>query len=177
MIHTFSFGNRQYIQGFELEIYDEIISFSQNWSNILDTDPKIKRMPNKSFSTLDTSLFVSEGDYFICWKAPYIDYPGYIKASNSFWKVVNTPKIHSATLIIENNFLPYIVYFYNTIGKNAQFQLFTGEEDWINKNKIGDLSNEKFRAGNILLYICQLLLCKINYTETNQVSFWLPNSR
>jgi len=115
-----------------MDLYDEFLVFSLNWDNVQPTDIKLQKQPDGSFQTLDTSLFNAPGFYYFWWKAPYIDYEGYVKASDSYWHVKDVPKV--------------IPYFENPLfnqklerlklmakaGINDEFQLYSGSPDWSN---------------------------------------------
>ena len=137
----------------EFDLFNEYIVFSLNWSNILNTDPQLKKLKDKSFSLLDTSSFVAAGEYRIWWKAPFIDYQGYIAASNMFWRVFDTPGVISTSQIdLGMNHLPILLYLNQTLDGYDLFQLFFGETEWTEGNEIADFNIFSYLNGTNLLY-------------------------
>jgi len=86
----------------------------------------LKRQPDGTFETLDTSKFQDSGDYYFCWKPPYINYKGYIQASDSFWTVLDVPQITRSSPSYRFN--QKIEYFNlkKKCSENDQFSLFKG---------------------------------------------------
>jgi hypothetical protein len=124
----------------ELSLYDEYISFSLDCSDVQSTDPKIQRQSDGTFQTLDTANFIAAGKYLIWWKAPYINYEGYIIASNHFWIVTDTPTLDlltPTTHLLNSRYFKF--QFKGTIAKDDEFQLFSSLIDWNPGNEIGNI--------------------------------------
>jgi hypothetical protein len=139
----------------EISLYDEFIAFSLDWLNIQPTDPKLQRQPDGTFEILDTAHFISAGKYQIWWKAPFIDYDGYMVASDHHWIVTDTPAVSlftCTTFILNSRFFEFL--FEGTIAKDDEFQLFTGLVDCNSGNEIGDafMNNNPVPESYITIY-------------------------
>jgi len=136
-IHLFKVSAREYspyeIQDeIDIDLYDEFLVFSLDWDNVQATDIKLQKQPDGSFQTLNTSLFNAPGFYYFWWKAPYIDYEGYVQASDSYWHVKDVPKIkYYEENPIFNKKLESLELLIKT-GINDEFKLFLSTPDWSN---------------------------------------------
>jgi len=117
--------------------FPEYLTFSLDCQNVQPTDPKLQRLADGSFEILDTADFTVAGKYFFWFKPPYIEYEGYVIASESYWVVSEPPKINIVSsltyflnLKVEQMFLLNV---YNIV---QEFQLFTGSPDWMAGNEI-----------------------------------------
>ena len=149
-IHSFRVSAREY--GFDeikdeidLDFYDEILAFSLNWDNVLATDIKLYKQPDGSFPVLNTSLFVVPGLYYFCWKAPYIDYEGYVKASDSYWNVKDTPPLRhiNETFIFNQKVERFTLG--KEAGMNDEFRIYSGSTDWdpVNQHDKLEISGDR----------------------------------
>jgi hypothetical protein len=137
----------------EVSLYDEFIAFSLDWLDVQPTDPKLQRQPDGTFETLDTAHFMTAGKYQIWWKAPFIDYDGYMVASDHYWVVTDTPAVSLATqLTLKLNSGPIWVWIEGTIAKDDEFQLFTGLVNCNPGNEIGDSFINKASLSEEIFY-------------------------
>ena len=123
----------------DIGINDEVLAFSLDWDNVLATDIKLVKLPDGSFSTLDTSLFNNPGLYYFCWKAPFIDYEGYIIASDSFWYVKDNHQISLRNDAFKFNQKLEKFILVNPAGENDEFSLFSDSPDWDISNMLDQL--------------------------------------
>ena len=123
----------------ELNFYDEFLVFSLDCDNVQESDIKLKKQPDGKFQTLDTSKFISEGEYYFWWKPPYIEYEGYVKASDSFWKVRGVPLIYQTSRNYTFNQRMEIFQVKKEVSKDDQFSLFKDSPDWELSNKLNEL--------------------------------------
>ena len=113
----------------DIDSFDEILSFSLDWSNVQSTDIKLQRQPNGSFPVLNTSLFSAPGFYYLWWKAPFIEYEGYIQASDSQWHVKDIPKIQIQINSIAFNRKVEQFSLKEIVGEKDEFMLFESTPD------------------------------------------------
>ena len=112
---------------------------SLDWDNIQVTDIKLQKQPDGSFQTLNTSLFNAPGFYYFWWKAPYIDYEGYVQASDSYWHVKDIPQIFNLLLNPIFNQKLESLNLMTKAGINDEFQLYSGATDWSNSLPTQDI--------------------------------------
>ena len=121
---------------------NEYISFSLDCLDVQAGDVKLQRLANGSFEQLDTASFTASGYYYICWKPPFIDFDGYITASNNYWTVTEVPKVSHLSSFSTSLNAEYIKYTISgTITRTDKLQLFTGTPDCTSGNEVGDESN------------------------------------
>ena len=121
---------------------NEYISFSLDCLDVQAGDVKLQRLANGSFEQLDTASFTASGYYYICWKPPFIDFDGYITASDNYWTVTEVPKISYLSSFSTSLNAEYIKYTISgTITRTDKLQLFTGTPDCTSGNEVGDESN------------------------------------
>jgi hypothetical protein len=102
------------------------------------TDPKIQKLGNGSFEQLDTADFIESGDYFICWKPSFIEYEGYIPASDDYWIVFDKIDISECQfLFVPLNVKMTEINISGVLTKFHEFQLFTGTPDCNSGNEHG----------------------------------------
>ena len=88
-------------------------------------DIKLLKQLDGTFTSLNTGLFNASGDYYFCWKPPYINYEGYVKASDSFWKVIDVPVIkYPSSAIFNFNERMETFYLDKGVSEDFQFSLF-----------------------------------------------------
>jgi hypothetical protein len=93
-----------------------------------------------SFEQLDTTDFIEAGEYSICWKTSFIEYEGYIRASDSFWIVIDKPQIVSeSNLSINLNEVTTIIRINGTFTYFDEFEMFTGSPECTAGNEFGSL--------------------------------------
>ncbi|CAI2386633.1 unnamed protein product [Moneuplotes crassus] len=132
--HTDKIGDQ-----IEKSLYSEIIAFSKDCGNVLPGDVKIQRQSDGTFEQLDASLFNQIGDYSICWKSPLLNYEAYIKASDSYWVVRETPRIfnNKANFKLNQNIEEFSLWENSQI--NDEFMLVEGPTDCDIMNKVGQI--------------------------------------
>ena len=126
----------------EFNFYDEYLVFSFDWNDIQSNDIRLERQLDGTFETLDTGLFNETGNYNFCWKPPYINYDGYIKASDSFWRVRDVPIIkkiqRSPSVFVFNRKLESFILI-EEAPQDSQFYLFEDSTDWDSSNQLKEL--------------------------------------
>jgi len=132
--------------------------FSFDWNNVQSNNIRLQRQSDGTLEPLDTGLFNETGHYYFCWKPPYINYDGYVIASDSFWKVIGVPTIKNINFSSSFVFNQKLEFFILTeqAPQGSQFYLFEDSTDW-------DLSN-------------QLNELEIS-ADRNILSIWFPESR
>ena len=122
----------------ELNFYDEYLAFSLDWDNIQANDIKLKRQPDGTFEDLNTSDFNLEGNFHFCWKPPYINYEKYVKASESFWKVLDVPQIYTGLSSFAFNQKIEMIILQKQTSEKSQFSLFKDSPDCDLSNKLNN---------------------------------------
>ena len=130
----------------DIGLNSEILAFSLDWDNVQATDIKLVKQPDGTFPALDTNLFNTPGLYYFCWKAPFIEYEGYIIASDSFWYVKDNHQIieRNETFKFNQKLEKFILV--NPAGENDEFYLFSDSPDWDLSNQLEEMqvSNDKY---------------------------------
>ena len=100
----------------------------------------MQKQSDGTFPSLNTNLFTAVGEYYICWKSPYISFEAYTIASDAFWVVREVPTIHeiSRSFPLNQNLEYFILEGY--IDYFDEFQLFEGTPDCSPGNEIGNLN-------------------------------------
>lgn len=109
--------------------YEEIIAFSLDCEDVQATDVKLRRQPDGTFEPLDTSLFISVGNYEICWKSSVIDHEAYVKASDFYWTVRDNPNIYNPVTDFKLNSNLEVVTLSDSYLPTDEFMLVEGSID------------------------------------------------
>ena len=155
LIYSFEVSAREFDENeiqdeIDLNFYDEYLTFSLDCNEVQTNDIRLKRQTDGKFQKLDTSKFTSQGDYYFWWKPPYIEYEGYVKASDSFWKVRGVPTVFQNEKYFIYNEKMELFRMTKEISKNDQFFLFKDSPDWEPSNKLNEL---KISANQLFLTV------------------------
>ena len=74
-------------------------------------------------------MFNAPGFYYFWWKAPFIEYEGYIQASDSQWHVKDIPKVKNHTNSIAFNQKVEQFELEVIAGEKDEFMLYQGTPD------------------------------------------------